>query len=72
MLINLTYKGNPNTNEMISLIGKGVVYDTGGLSLKPTSNMEKMYKDMHGSVSTLAAFIAAVELGTYVFKLLFT
>jgi len=39
-LIVLSYKGNPSSPDRVALIGKGVTYDTGGLNLKPTGNME--------------------------------
>jgi leucyl aminopeptidase len=35
MLINLTYKGNPNDEMMHGMIGKGIIFDTGGYHLKP-------------------------------------
>lgn len=35
MLINLTYKGNPNDEMMHCMIGKGIIFDTGGYHLKP-------------------------------------
>ena len=50
-LIDLTW-GNPSA-PTITLVGKGVCYDTGGLSLKPTSNMKAMKKDMGGAASAL-------------------
>lgn len=51
-LIDLTW-GNPES-PTVTLVGKGVCYDTGGLSLKPTSNMKSMKKDMGGAASALA------------------
>lgn len=51
-LIDLTW-GNPQSPS-ITLVGKGVCYDTGGLSLKPTSNMKSMKKDMGGAASVIA------------------
>jgi len=43
-------------NPKSALVGKGVMYDTGGLSLKPTKSMDTMYYDMTGSALTLCAF----------------
>ena len=43
-----------------SIVGKGIVYDSGGLSLKPTASMCGMKGDMGGSASVLAAFEALV------------
>jgi len=48
--------------ENIVLCGKGVVYDTGGLSLKPKTGMCGMKHDMGGSAGVLGGFTAAVEL----------
>jgi leucyl aminopeptidase len=47
----------------IVLVGKGVVYDTGGLSLKPTPNsMDSMKSDMAGAAAVIGAFCAIAEL----------
>lgn len=35
IFINIAYKGNPNSDEWISYVGKGLVFDTGGLNIKP-------------------------------------
>jgi leucyl aminopeptidase len=43
----------------VVLVGKGVVYDTGGLSLKPTEGMDYMKSDMAGAAAVLGAFVAA-------------
>lgn len=44
------------------LIGKGVTFDAGGISIKPSTDMAMMKGDMSGAASTLAAFKAAVDL----------
>lgn len=46
-----------------AMVGKGIVYDTGGLSLKPSDAMCGMKTDMGGAAGVLAAFGAAVKLG---------
>lgn len=46
-------------------VGKGVVYDCGGLSLKPKEGMEGMKMDMGGAAAVLAAFEAAAALGRH-------
>jgi leucyl aminopeptidase len=51
-LIDLTW-GDPS-HPKITLVGKGVCFDTGGLDLKPSSNMLLMKKDMGGAASVLA------------------
>ena len=49
MLINLTYKGNPENDKIeIAFVGKGVCFDAGGLNIKPTVFMETMYMDKCG------------------------
>lgn len=44
-------------------VGKGIVYDTGGLSIKPKNGMPGMKTDMGGAAAVLAGFRAAVRLG---------
>ena len=53
-LIEVAYKGNPSSKEHIVLVGKGVTYDTGGLSLKTTEGMLAMKCDMAGAAAVLA------------------
>ena len=48
----------------ITLVGKGIVYDTGGLALKPRTGMCGMKHDMGGSAGVLGGFAAAVRLRT--------
>lgn len=62
-LIQLTYEGNPGSEERIVLVGKGISYDTGGLSLKPTDGMVTMKCDMAGAATVLGAVRAAADLG---------
>jgi len=50
--------------ETVAWVGKGIVYDTGGLSLKVGGSMVGMKSDMGGSAAMLAAYEKAVELGT--------
>ncbi|MCB9226863.1 MAG: leucyl aminopeptidase family protein [Chitinophagales bacterium] len=55
----LEYKGNANSENWIVLVGKGITYDTGGLSLKPTANsMDFMKSDMGGSAAVVGAISA--------------
>ena len=62
-LIEMTYKGNPNSQETVVFVGKGVTYDTGGLSLKPTDSMLAMKCDMAGAGCVLATIRTAAQLG---------
>lgn len=60
----LEYKSEKAKNKKpIVLVGKGVVYDTGGLSLKPTSNsMDRMKSDMSGAALVASAMYALARL----------
>lgn len=60
----LEYKPSKKKNKKpIVLVGKGVVYDTGGLSLKPTPNsMDMMKCDMSGAATVAGVFVAAALL----------
>jgi leucyl aminopeptidase len=60
--IELQYQGNPGSKEQIVLVGKGVTYDTGGLSLKPTEGMLAMKADMAGAATVLAVVHTAAAL----------
>lgn len=51
------------TRESIALVGKGITFDTGGISIKPASKMEDMISDMGGSAAQLGAIVAAARLG---------
>lgn len=63
-------KGAVNAKPIV-LVGKGVVYDTGGLSLKPTSSMDTMKCDMSGAAAVASAIyaIALAKLPVYVVAL---
>src|SRR6185503_13510103 len=50
-------------SPVIGLIGKGVTFDTGGVSIKPADGMERMKSDMSGAAAVAAAMIAVARLG---------
>jgi probable aminopeptidase NPEPL1 len=52
----------PKCDETVALVGKGIVYDTGGLSLKSKDGMPGMKVDMGGSAGLLGGFVAAVKM----------
>lgn len=55
-LIKMTYRGNPESEEVdIAVIGKGLTFDAGGISIKPSANMHLMKYDMCGAAATLGA-----------------
>ncbi len=60
-LIHLTYK-SANPKKIISLIGKGLTYDSGGLSLKPATSMVTMKMDKAGGCAVLGIMKAISEL----------
>ncbi len=53
--IVMNYKGDPSSDEKIALVGKGLTYDSGGYSLKPSTSMDTMYCDMGGAGSVIGA-----------------
>ena len=61
-LIVLRWQGKDATSKPYALVGKGITFDSGGLSLKPGPGMEEMKFDMCGAAGVLGAFLAAVEL----------
>ncbi|MGQ9898199.1 MAG: leucyl aminopeptidase [Acidobacteriota bacterium] len=62
-LITVRYTPHNDTEcETIGLIGKGITFDTGGISLKPAENMEKMKYDMAGGAAVLGAMRAIAQL----------
>jgi leucyl aminopeptidase len=61
-LVELTY-APPEANGHVVLVGKGITFDSGGLSLKPTSAMNTMKSDMSGAAAVVAAMSALPTLG---------
>ncbi len=62
VLIHITYRA-PQATEHVALVGKGVTFDSGGLSLKPSDGMSTMRCDMGGAGTVLGAVGCAAELG---------
>ena len=62
-LVRVTYRpAAAATDESVVLVGKGITFDSGGISLKPRESMPAMKMDMAGSAVVLAAVQAAAEL----------
>jgi leucyl aminopeptidase len=61
-LVRLSYT-HPEAAKTVAFVGKGITFDSGGLSLKPPKSMETMKSDMGGAAATLAATAAIAELG---------
>ena len=53
--IVMNWKGGQETDETIALVGKGLTYDSGGYSLKPSTSMDTMFCDMGGAGSVIGA-----------------
>ena len=61
-LITLEYTGADNDSEPIVLVGKGVTFDSGGISIKRSAGMDEMKFDMSGAASVLGTMAALVEI----------
>ena len=62
-LVTLTYQGAPaRAAPPIVLVGKGLTYDSGGLSLKPAASLAAMHTDMAGAAAVLAVILAAADM----------
>jgi len=60
--IELRYQGAARTQAPVVLVGKGITFDTGGISIKPAAEMDEMKFDMCGAASVLGVFKALAEL----------
>ncbi|KAN0065120.1 hypothetical protein ACQY0O_001617 [Thecaphora frezii] len=62
--VEIHYKGAPNHDAApLAFVGKGITFDTGGISLKPGAGMKAMRADMGGAAAVVAATRAIAELG---------
>ena len=57
--IVMEYRGNPSSKEKTAIVGKGITFDSGGLNLKGTGNIETMKLDMSGAATVLGTLYAA-------------
>ncbi len=62
-LIVLTHAGGKSKDAPVVLVGKGITFDTGGISLKPGDSMDEMKYDMCGAGSVLGTLRAVAEMG---------
>jgi leucyl aminopeptidase len=60
--IVLRYEGTAKTSAPTVLVGKGITFDSGGISIKPAAEMDEMKYDMSGAASVLGVFRALAEL----------
>ncbi|MEW5786500.1 MAG: leucyl aminopeptidase [Pseudomonadota bacterium] len=60
--IILEYQGGPKGAKPVVLVGKGITFDSGGISIKPAAEMDEMKYDMCGAASVLGTLAAVAEL----------
>jgi leucyl aminopeptidase len=58
----MTYSGDPSSGERLALVGKGITFDSGGISIKPADNMHEMKYDMSGGAGVIATMYAIGKL----------
>ena len=61
-MIALEYRGAPKSKTVLGLVGKGITFDTGGISLKPALDMDAMKGDMAGGATVIGAMAAIAQL----------
>ncbi|MER5738978.1 MULTISPECIES: leucyl aminopeptidase [unclassified Streptomyces] len=61
-LVRVAYT-HPKAEKTLALVGKGITYDSGGISLKPAGHNETMKCDMSGAAAVLSTVVAAARLG---------
>ncbi|QXG75692.1 leucyl aminopeptidase [Modestobacter sp. L9-4] len=61
-LLRLEYKGK-KARTSVALVGKGITFDSGGISIKPAAHMEDMKSDMAGAAAVIATVCLVAELG---------
>ena len=61
-LITLSYKGDEGSGEALGFLGKGITFDSGGISIKPSEGMGEMKDDMAGAAAVIAALGAVAQL----------
>jgi len=60
--IVLHYRGDPGSQKAIGLVGKGITFDSGGISIKPSEGMAEMKGDMAGGATVMAALSGIARL----------
>ncbi|MEN8075369.1 leucyl aminopeptidase [Clostridioides difficile] len=60
-LIVMRYNGDADSNEKVGLVGKGLTFDTGGYSLKPSASMDTMKSDMGGAAAVIGTMQALAK-----------
>lgn len=61
-MIVIKYKGKEHWEDVLGFVGKGITFDSGGISIKPSANMDEMKMDMGGGAAVLGAMEAIGKL----------
>ena len=61
-LITLSYKGDERSEKALGFLGKGITFDSGGISIKPSEGMAEMKDDMAGAAAVMTALVAIARL----------
>ncbi|GAA2553159.1 leucyl aminopeptidase [Pseudonocardia hydrocarbonoxydans] len=61
-LVRLSWSGGSAPRKRVALVGKGITFDTGGISIKPAANMDQMTSDMGGAAAVVATTVLAAQL----------
>ncbi len=61
-LITLSYKGDERSEKAVGFLGKGITFDSGGISIKPSEGMNEMKDDMAGAATVMTAVVAIAQL----------
>ncbi|AGB24179.1 leucyl aminopeptidase [Mycobacterium sp. JS623] len=60
-LVRLAHRGTKRGGKTVALVGKGITFDTGGISIKPAANMHHMTSDMGGAAAVIATVVLAAK-----------
>ena len=60
-LVRLIHRGSGKNAKRVALVGKGITFDTGGISIKPAANMHHMTSDMGGAAAVIATVVLAAK-----------
>ena len=60
-LVRLVHRGGSKKSKKVALVGKGITFDTGGISIKPAANMHHMTSDMGGAAAVIATVVLAAK-----------
>jgi leucyl aminopeptidase len=61
-LVRLSWSGGAHPVKRVALVGKGITFDTGGISIKPAAGMDHMTSDMSGAAAVIATTVLAATL----------